>query len=54
MVGKIFPNLWYLMSANDENISNYKYIGDISMNILTQNFDGPKINQNLQNVKKNF
>ena len=28
------------------------YIENMSVNILTQNIDGPKMNKNLQNVKK--
>ena len=30
-----------------------EYIGDISVNILTQIIDEPKINQNLKNKNKN-
>ena len=44
---------WDVELINDENIVNNRYIGDILINILTQNIDDIKINENSENIKKN-
>ena len=43
--------LIYHVGTKDKNIGNHGYIGDISADILTQNIDWPKIDQNLWKCK---
>ena len=45
---------WDVELTNDENIDNHVYIRYILTNILTHNIRDIKLNENFENIKKNF